>query len=129
MSKAIKSKSTKEKAARKNILRKSAEIRGIAIKGYDFNKGVDYSAIVKSFGSSGYQATHLARAIKIVDRMIDEKAHIFLGYTSNMVSSGLRDVFRYLVEHKKVDSVVTTAGGVEEDIIKCLGDFILGDFR
>ena len=129
MGKAIKSKSTKEKLARRNILKKGAEVRGIAIRGYDFNKGVDYSGIVKSYASSGYQATHLARAIKIVDRMIDEKAHIFLGYTSNMVSSGLRDVFRYLVEHKKVDAVVTTVGGVEEDIIKCLGDFILGDFR
>ena len=109
MSKAVKSKTAKEKVARNNILKKSAEISGVAIRGYDFNKGVDYSAIVKSFGSSGYQATHLARAIKIVDRMIDEKAHIFLGYTSNMVSSGLRDVFRYLVEHRKVDAVVTTA--------------------
>jgi deoxyhypusine synthase len=61
--------------------------------------------------------------------MINEKATIFLGYTSNMVSSGLRDVFRYLLEHKKVDVVVTTAGGIEEDIIKCLGNFVLGDFR
>ena len=46
-----------------------------------------------------------------------------------MVSSGLREVLCYLVENKKVDVVVTTAGGVEEDIIKCLGDFKLGDFR
>jgi deoxyhypusine synthase len=61
--------------------------------------------------------------------MIKEKAFIFLGYTSNLVSSGLRDIFRYLVKHKKVNVVVTTAGGIEEDIIKCLGDFVLGDFR
>jgi len=46
-----------------------------------------------------------------------------------MVSSGLRDVFRYLVEHKKVNVAVTTAGGNEEDIIKCLGNFVAGDFR
>src|SRR3990172_7972060 len=43
--------------------------------------------------------------------------------------SGLKDVIRYLVEHEKVDVCVTSGGGVEEDIIKCLGDFILGDFR
>ena len=60
--------------------------------------------------------------------MIDEKVTIYLGYTSNLVTSGLRDVFRYLAEHKKVNVIVTTAGGVEEDIIKCLGDFKLGEF-
>ncbi|MBE7182565.1 MAG: deoxyhypusine synthase family protein, partial [Terriglobus roseus] len=38
-----------------------------------------------------------------------------------MISSGLRDVFRYLVQHKRVSAIVTTAGGVEEDLIKCLG--------
>ncbi len=119
----------KEKIARKNLLRKGKEARGIAVKGYDFNKGVDYSEIVKSYASTGFQATSLSSAIDIVNQMIDEKATIFLGYTSNMVSSGLREVFRYLVENKKVNVVVTTAGGIEEDIIKCLGDFVLGDFR
>lgn len=115
--------------ARKNLLRESEEVKGIAIKGYDFNQGVDYEAIVKSFASTGFQASHLSKAIEITNRMIKEEAFIFLGYTSNMVSSGLREVFRYLVEHRKVNVIVTTAGGVEEDIIKCLGDFILGDFR
>jgi deoxyhypusine synthase len=45
-----------------------------------------------------------------------------------MVSSGIRDIIRYLAEHKKIDVFVTTAGGIEEDIIKCLGDFVLGHF-
>lgn len=53
---------------------------------------------------------------------------IFLGYTSNIVSSGLRESIRYLVQHKLVDCLVTTAGGVEEDIIKCLGPTLIGDF-
>ncbi|MEK6892729.1 MAG: deoxyhypusine synthase [Nanoarchaeota archaeon] len=119
----------KEKTARKNLLRKSKEAEGIPIMGYDFNQGVDYKEIVKSYASTGFQASHFAQAIKITNKMISNKAFIFLGYTSNMISSGLRDVFRYLVEHKKINVIVTTAGGVEEDIIKCLGDFKLGDFR
>jgi deoxyhypusine synthase len=45
-----------------------------------------------------------------------------------MVSSGNRDIIRYLTKHKKVNVLVTTAGGIEEDIIKCLGDFVLGEF-
>jgi deoxyhypusine synthase len=119
----------KEKIARKNLLRESEEIGGIAIKGYDFDKGVDYKKIIESFSSTGFQASNLSKAIDITNEMIKDDAFIFLGYTSNMVSSGLRDVFRYLVKHKKVNVVVTTAGGIEEDIIKCLGDFYLGDFK
>jgi len=118
-----------EKITKNNLLRESEEIKGVAIKGYDFNQGVNYEKIIESFSSSGFQASHFSRAIEIVNKMICDNSFIFLGYTSNMVSSGLRDIFRYLVEYKKVNFIVTTAGGVEEDIIKCLGDFVLGDFK
>ena len=119
----------KESIARKNILRDSEEIKGVPIKGYDFNEGIDYESLLNSFSSTGFQASHFAKAKEIINKMISDKAFIFLGYTSNIVSSGLREIIRYLVEHKKVNVLVTTAGGVEEDIIKCLGNFILGDFR
>lgn len=119
----------KEQIARENLLREGSEVKGTAIKGYDFNEGVNYDKIVKSFASTGYQASNLAKAIEITNKMLADKAFIYLGYTSNMVSSGLRDIFRHLAEHKLVNVVVTTVGGIEEDIIKCLGDFVLGDFR
>src|SRR3989304_3256983 len=118
-----------EKIARENLLREGSELKGIDIKGYDFDKGVNYSEIVKSFSTTGFQASHLSEAVDITRKMIADNAFIYLGYTSNMVSSGLRDIFRYLVKSKKVNVVVTTAGGVEEDIIKCLGDFVLGEFN
>src|SRR3989339_154057 len=54
---------------------------------------------------------------------------VILGYTSNMISSGMREIIRYLVQNKKVDVCVTSGGGFEEDIIKCLGETVLGDFR
>lgn len=56
------------------------------------------------------------------------KCKIFLGYTSNLVSSGLREIIRFLAQHKMVDVIVATAGGVEEDFIKCLAPTYLGDF-
>ena len=119
----------REKIARENILRRSDEAEGVAIRGYDFNQGVDYGKILDSFATTGMQADNFSRAMEIIRKMISQKAFIYLAYTSNMVTSGLRDVFRYLAEHGKVNVLVTTAGGIEEDIIKCLGDFILGDFR
>jgi len=117
-----------EEIGRKNVLRSSDEIGGLDVKGYDFNKGIDYEKLLDSYLTTGFQATHFAKAIEIVDKMIKEKATIYLGYTSNLVTSGLREIFRYLAEHKKVDVIVTTAGGIEEDFIKCLGSFKLGKF-
>lgn len=49
------------------------------------------------------------------------KCHIMLGFTSNLVSSGLRDIIRFLCQHNYISGIVTTAGGIEEDLIKCLG--------
>jgi len=48
------------------------------------------------------------------------RTKIFLGFTSNLISSGVREHIRYLVQHKMVDVIVTTAGGVEEDLIKVI---------
>ncbi|KNC29217.1 putative deoxyhypusine synthase [Lucilia cuprina] len=122
------------------------------VKGYDFNEGINYSKMFESYVNTGFQATNLGLAIKEVNRMLDcraqpltdeeqdehetdefikrkHKCTIFLGFTSNLVSSGLRETLRYLVEHKMVDCVVTTAGGVEEDFIKCLAPTFMGSFE
>lgn len=46
------------------------------------------------------------------------RAKVFLGFTSNLISSGVREQIRFLVQHRMIDVLVTTAGGVEEDLIK-----------
>ena len=115
---------------RKNTLKESEEPKGLKeIKGYDFNNNFNFDKLMDSYETTGHQASNLSKAIKIIEKTREEKCVIFLGYTSNMVSSGLRDVFRFLAEHKMVDVIVTTAGGIEEDIIKCLGPFLLGKFN
>lgn len=57
------------------------------------------------------------------------RCKIFFGYTSNLISSGLRENIRYLAQHSLVDCMVTTAGGIEEDFIKCLAPTYIGDFH
>ncbi|MSS74383.1 deoxyhypusine synthase [Candidatus Pacearchaeota archaeon] len=118
-----------ENKARENLLRDSQEPEGLSVRGYDFNLGVNYSKIIESLETTGFQATHFSKAVEITNKMISSGAFIFLGYTSNMVSSGLRDVISFLVQNKKVNVLVTTCGGIEEDIIKCLGSFKIGDFN
>lgn len=121
------------------------------VKGYDFNKGINYHELLKTYACSGFQSTNFGLAVKEINKMIDKKMEpvpldrqeeinlnpvqrkrsnctIFLSYTSNLISSGVREVFKYLVQHNMVDCIVTTAGGVEEDFIKCLAPTFLGDF-
>ena len=99
------------------------------IQGYDFEQAFDFTKFLKSYAHTGFQATHLAEGIEIAKVMQREKATIFLAYTSNQVSSGNRELIKYLVKHKKVDVLVTSAGGIEEDIIKALRPFVLGAFN
>ena len=53
---------------------------------------------------------------------------IFLGFTSNQVSSGNREVIRYLCQHNMIDCIVTTCGAIEEDIMKCYNPHFMGEF-
>ena len=56
------------------------------------------------------------------------RTHVVIAYTSNLISCGLRETFASLAKAKAADAFISTAGGIEEDIIKCLGDTIVGDF-
>jgi deoxyhypusine synthase len=57
------------------------------------------------------------------------RTKIFLGYTSNLVSSGLRENIRFLAQHSMIQVIVTSAGGIEEDFIKCLAPTYVGSFN
>jgi len=117
-----------EKTSREAIFKESDEIEGVSIRGYNFDNGVDYDKILDSYLSTGFQASHFAKAVDIINKMIDEEVTIFLGVTSNLITSGVRDIVRYLAENKKIDVLVTTAGGVDDDLVKCFGDLRLGKF-
>jgi deoxyhypusine synthase len=77
---------------------------------------------VNSFGSLGYQAIELAEAVKVIFKMRASKSKIFLTFTSNMVTSGLRGFFAQLVNLGLANVLVTTSGSIEEDIMKSLGE-------
>lgn len=98
------------------------------IKGFDLSSAIDAQSLLTNFAGIGLQASNLSRAFEILKAMRRENATIFLTFTGNMVSSGVRDIIRQLVEYKLIDVLVTNAGGVEEDIIKCFNTFKLGVF-
>eukprot|EP00300_Choanocystis_sp_HF-7_P033251 c45559_g1_i1.p1 GENE.c45559_g1_i1~~c45559_g1_i1.p1 ORF type:complete len:402 (+),score=93.66 c45559_g1_i1:68-1207(+) len=124
------------------------------VHGFDFDKNPRPSLddLLRSYSFMGFQATSLGKAIDEVNRMlkwrlIDEpltgkedeeeasetyrrsvKCTIFLGFTSNMISCGVREIIRFLAQHKLIDCMVTSGGGVEEDLMKCFNPFFHGDF-
>ncbi|EOB11896.1 Deoxyhypusine synthase [Nosema bombycis CQ1] len=99
----------------------------VKVKGIDFNKdNITLDDIINSYATTGFQALNLHKAIQEINRM--KNAKIFFGCTSNLVSSGLREVIRYLVEHKFIHVCVITGGGIEEDLIKTLASTYCADF-
>ena len=102
-------------------------------KGHDFAKdGNTIDAIAKSMLTTGFQATNVGLAIQQIQAMRrwrlsdtdwkqgdDEalkppqvrsriRARIFLAYTSNQISSGQREVLKFLVQNKMVDCIVVS---------------------
>jgi len=118
----------KLRKAYKAEFKRPKDIKGEIIKGHDFSKEHSLESFVRGYKSIGFQASHLAIAIDIIKEMRREGATIFLAYNSNMVSSGLREIIAYLVKKRHVHVLITTAGGVEEDIIKTMKPFLLGSF-
>ena len=111
-------------------------------------------SLMSSMLTTGFQATNIGLAIDQINKMrswrlsdkpfqegIDDpdtkphsvrskiRARLFLSYTSNQISSGQREIIKFLVQHKMVDVLVTTGGGIEEDIIKCMEPTYMGDFK
>jgi len=117
-----------------------------AVKGYDFDKNMRPSIheLLEGYRTTVFQASYLGRAIDEVNKMLHwkpteaqiaedpdmkgAKCKIFLGYTSNMISCGMREVIRFLCKYKLVDAIVTTCGGIEEDLIKCMAPTVMGEF-
>ncbi len=99
------------------------------VRGYDFDRAFDMGEFLASYATMGIQASNLARAIAIAKAMREAKATVFLSCTSNMVSSGNREIIKYLVKHGHVHCLVMPAGALEEDIIKTMRPFVLGSFE
>jgi deoxyhypusine synthase len=84
--------------------------------------------------------THAARKLKDFDQNLLKQndyfnllqrtnCTIFLGYTSNMISCGVRESILFLAKNKMIDCIVTTTGGIEEDFMKCMKPSYISDYE
>lgn len=99
------------------------------VKDFKWKKNINVNELVNNLGNVGFQSIELKKAVDTVIRMKKNGAKIFLTFTSNMVTSGLRGFFAQLIKLGIPDIIVTTVGGLEEDIMKANGEkFFVGDF-
>jgi deoxyhypusine synthase len=100
------------------------------VKDLRWKKGIRVNELVERLGNVGFQSAEMKKAVDVILKMKKDGAKVFFTFTSNMVTSGLRGFFAQLIELGIVDVVVTTVGGIEEDIMKAKGeDFIIGKFK
>jgi len=100
------------------------------VKDFLWHEDMKVSELVGTFESLGFQSVELAKASEIIVKMKKNNSKIFLTFTSNMVTSGLRGFFAQIIKLKIPSFLVTTAGSIEEDIMKSLGeDFEIGSFN
>lgn len=96
--------------------------------GYDFSGEFDFFAMMDSYATTGFQATHFHNAIELVREMVASESTVYLSVTSNMISCGLREIIAYLVREEYVDILITTSGALAEDTIKTAKPFKMGEW-
>jgi len=100
------------------------------VKDFTWTKNMTVNDLVSSYQNLGFQSVELNNASEIIIKMKKASAKIFFTFTSNMVTSGLRGFFAQIIKLKLADVIVTTVGGIEEDIMKAHGEkFIIGNFH
>ena len=99
------------------------------VSDFTWQPGLRVRDLVSQYGEVGFQSVELQRAAEVFIKMKKNNAKIYLTFTSNMVTSGLRGFFAQLITLKMADVIVTTVGGIEEDIMKSCGEkFRIGRF-
>ena len=100
------------------------------VKDFLWTENMTAGLLIDKFDSLGYQASELSEACKVVLKMKRSNSKIFLTFTSNMVTSGLRGFFAQLCKLKISDILVTTSGSIEEDLMKSFGEaFEISNFN
>ncbi|MEW5955399.1 MAG: deoxyhypusine synthase family protein [Candidatus Micrarchaeota archaeon] len=98
------------------------------VRGFEVKPETRLADLPKLYSSLGFQATQLGRACDLLREARGQNASVFLSLTSNIVSSGLREVVAQLARRKAVHAVITSTGAVEEDFMKTRAPFFIGDF-
>lgn len=119
----------KNPSFRRKANRKSIDPQQLPeVTGFSISKSLTVAELLKGYAGLGLQASHVAQACGIIRKIKKEKTPIYLTLTSNIISSGLREIIAQLCQANAIAAIITTTGAIEEDLIKTKGPFRLGSF-
>jgi deoxyhypusine synthase len=99
-------------------------------KDFLWKKDIKVKELINDYQGIGFQSYEVYRASELIKKMKQNGAKIYLSFTSNLVTTGLRGFFAQTIKYGLCDVVCTTVGSIEEDIMKALGEkFILASFH
>ena len=101
------------------------EVRDVKLK-----KGMTLDELIDVYREiHGFMASHLVKAVEILKKMMLEADVKILTFTANLVATGLRGVLAQLIESRKFNVVITTAGAIDHDIARSFGGkYLKGEF-
>jgi deoxyhypusine synthase len=87
--------------------------------------------LVKRFERmGGFMAPRIAEASEIMKEMTTGGTTVFLSFTGNIVSTGLRGVISQMIRSGKVSIIVTTCGALDHDLARSFGArYASGEFE
>ncbi len=80
------------------------------------------------YRSGGFTAKKVGEAARILGRMVNDGAYIFLSFPADIVSTGTRGVLRQLVRDKHISAIITTCGTLDHDLARSWKNYYHGDF-
>lgn len=85
--------------------------------------------LVGGLEATGFQATELAKAVKVCNAMLlDKDCTVFFAFTSNLMASGLRGLFIDMARKRMMDAVITAGGALDHDFIRSFAEYEIGSF-
>jgi len=100
------------------------------VKDIKLTNGATPNEIIKQMGEAGgFQATHLAKALDILEKTTKDKdCFKFLSFPADIIATGIRGLIVELVKNKWVDCIITTCGTLDHDLARTWGEYKSGSF-
>lgn len=80
------------------------------------------------YASGGFTAKKIGEAVRILEKMINDGAYVFLSFPADIISTGARGIIRDLVKRKLVSAIITTCGTLDHDLARSWKPYYHGDF-
>ncbi|MEM3068566.1 MAG: deoxyhypusine synthase family protein [Nitrososphaerales archaeon] len=98
------------------------ELKREPVKPIEVWKGMTVNELILQMKSSGsFSSGALAKAVDIYEKMIREKAHIFLTLSGALVPAGLKKVIITLIKKGWVNAIVSTGANLVHDVLEAFG--------